>query len=260
MIPKILVCNIPVHLFSVNSLHNAIYESISKKRRTLFLHANARLIELANTEHTWLEDFFSNTVDYVMCDGAGIQLAAKLSHQPIPQKIAYNIWIWQFLKFAASHNFSFFFLGADKETIDRSITKMKTFEPSLQIVGWQHGFFDKTQDSSENVRTINRINQVNPDILLIGFGMPMQEMWVRDNFKDINARAIFTCGGAFDFISGKNKVAPAFIRKLYLEWLYRFTLEPSRLFNRVFFSNTKFLIVLVNWLMRRRKLYKFTKD
>jgi N-acetylglucosaminyldiphosphoundecaprenol N-acetyl-beta-D-mannosaminyltransferase len=250
---KINIGNIPIHLFTVDSLHETIAESIQGKNKILFLHANAHLIELANTTNNWLVDFFSQESTYVMCDGAGIQLAAKLTNQPVPLKIPYNTWIWEFLKFIASRNFSIYFLGADKTTLQKAVEKMKKFEPALKIAGYHNGYFNKNFNHPENQQILKKINDANPDILLVGFGMPIQELWLQENHKMLNAYAIFSCGGAFDFISGKNRVAPYFFRKFYLEWLFRFFLEPVRLFSRITVSNYNFLKLVL-------KLRKYHKE
>jgi N-acetylglucosaminyldiphosphoundecaprenol N-acetyl-beta-D-mannosaminyltransferase len=241
---KILTANIPVHLFTVETLHQTIKNCIEGKSKTLFLHANANLIELANHKEKWLVDFFNKSGTYVMCDGAGVQLAARITHQPIPEKIPYNIWIWDFIKFVASHRFRVFFLGSDQENISKAVSNLRKYEPSLIIAGYHHGYFEKNTNSVQNQEILRFIKDAKADIILVGFGMPIQEKWVKENQENIDCNTIFTCGGAFDFISGKNSVAPYIFRKLYLEWLYRFMLEPIRLFGRAFISNLRFLKII----------------
>jgi len=240
MVKSIVIANIPIHLLTINSLHEIVRDTVHSGKKKLFLHANARLIELANTNETWLQEFCKNQVDYVMCDGSGIQLAARITRQPVPKKIAYNIWIWIFVKFLKEHDFSIFLLGADKSTIANAKEQLENYADGLKIVGVHHGFFDRKSESDENLEVLGHINRVKPDILLVGFGMPIQEIWIKENYKRINVRCIFSCGGAFDFISGNKKVAPKVFRKLYLEWLFRFMHEPFRLFERVTSSFLKF--------------------
>jgi N-acetylglucosaminyldiphosphoundecaprenol N-acetyl-beta-D-mannosaminyltransferase len=258
MVDKIVIANIPIHRLTVDDLHDRIERTIVNNEKKLFLHANARLVELANTSEKWLQDFFKNQVEYVMCDGSGIQLAAKLTGQPVPEKIAYNIWIWRFIKFTAEKKFSIYFLGAKESTLLEAIKKAKEFAPNVTIVGHHHGFFDKKKNSPQNKVVIDYIRRANPDILFVGFGMPVQEHWIKENLDQLQAKCIFSCGGAFDFISGNKSVAPAIFRKLYLEWLYRFMLEPTRLLSRVTVSNMTFLKVVFQNLSRDRRLAKET--
>jgi N-acetylglucosaminyldiphosphoundecaprenol N-acetyl-beta-D-mannosaminyltransferase len=253
MIDKIVVGNVPVHLFTINSLHDTVCESVYLKKKRLFLHANARLVELANTNEIWLQDFCNNQVDYVMCDGAGIQLAARLTNQTVPKKIAYNIWIWIFAKFLKEQGFSLFLLGADNDTINNAKIQLENHVEGIKIVGAHHGFFDKKKGSEETVNVLNHINSAKPDILLVGFGMPVQELWISENYPNISAYCIFTCGGAFDFISGNKQVAPKLFIRFHLEWLFRFLLEPVRLFERVTLSFFRFGRLLAKQLLRRPK-------
>lgn len=229
---KIDVAGISVNLFSVSTLNETIRKVIIHQEKRLFLHANARLIRLAHRGDEWLLPFFKGEVDYVMCDGVGIQWAAFLSNQRIPEKIPYNIWIWDFIKFLVQNDFSIYLLGADEKTIIKAKEKLLLKEPKLRILGYRNGFFNKERAQSENTSVIEQINKVNPNILLVGFGMPLQEKWIQENYKDLKVNCILSCGGAFDFVSGNKAVAPYLIRKLSLEWLFRWILEPRRLLKR----------------------------
>jgi N-acetylglucosaminyldiphosphoundecaprenol N-acetyl-beta-D-mannosaminyltransferase len=69
-----------------------------------------------------------------------------------------------------------------------------------------------------------------PDIILVGFGAPRQDIWISNNLKQFPKTKIAAgVGGTFDFISGKMKRAPKFMRSFGLEWLWRLLLQPSRL-------------------------------
>src|SRR5690606_29158132 len=240
MIDKIEIANIPIHLFTVSTLHKTIKVAVISNSKTLFLHANARLIELANSKEKWLQEFFNMENGYVICDGAGVQLAARLTNQEVPEKIPYNSWIWPFAQFMSEENFTVFLLGADKSTISTSKRRLEERVPGLRIVGIRDGYFNKDRNSADNQKVVEYINECDPDILLVGFGMPIQERWVKENYDSINSRCIFPCGGAFDFISGNKPVAPKIFQKLYLEWLFRFVLEPVRLSGRVTTSFLRF--------------------
>jgi len=69
-----------------------------------------------------------------------------------------------------------------------------------------------------------------PDIILVGFGAPRQDIWIAKNLAKIsNAKIAAGVGGTFDFMSGKMKRAPKFMRSLGIEWLWRLILQPTRL-------------------------------
>lgn len=93
--------------------------------------------------------------------------------------------------------------------------------------------------------TIQQINQSNPEILFVAFGMGKQEKWIYENLAKMpNIKIAMGVGGSFDFISGHIKRAPLFMRRLGLEWLYRLIQEPQR-FKRIFNATVKFTYLVL---------------
>ncbi|MFI5391913.1 MAG: WecB/TagA/CpsF family glycosyltransferase [Bacteriovoracales bacterium] len=81
------------------------------------------------------------------------------------------------------------------------------------------------------------------DILFVAFGSPKQEKWIYENLPNINVRVAIGVGGAFDFISGKVRRAPVWIRKIGLEWLFRLIIQPWRIKRQL--SLPKFVILVL---------------
>lgn len=244
---KIHVAGLPVNLFTVDSLHQKISEIIEKGDKKTILHSNAHLCQLANTNEKWLLEYFNKEVDYVHCDGAGIQLAAKLTGQEPPEKIPYNTWLWQFADYLAEKGYSIYLLGAKEEVVNKAAQQLTKHATQLKVAGIHDGYFNKDKTSPENKAVLDKIAASKTDVLLVAFGMPIQEKWIRDNLHDIQASVIMCCGGAFDFISGNAKVAPKIFRITYMEWLYRMLREPGRLWKRYFFGNARFLFYVLKW-------------
>src|SRR5690554_4168894 len=96
-VDRIFVGGIPIDRFTVNSLHETILNRIRSNNKTIYLYANAFLVELANGQEKWLVQYYNEPDKYVICDGAGIQLAARITRQSVPIKIAYNIWFWDLI-------------------------------------------------------------------------------------------------------------------------------------------------------------------
>lgn len=91
------------------------------------------------------------------------------------------------------------------------------------VIGFEHGY-------QEEAGVIDKINLLKPDVLLVGLGSPKQEEFIYRHLKDMpSVKLAIGVGGAFDFISGRIKRAPAPMQKAGLEWLWRFLLEPSRI-------------------------------
>ncbi|MFY9311342.1 MAG: WecB/TagA/CpsF family glycosyltransferase [Bacteroidia bacterium] len=240
MIEYIKVGGIKVNLFSVESLHNKINEIIKDNNKKIILHSNAHLVQLAHTEEPWLFDYFNNKVDYVVCDGSGIQLGAKFLGRKVPEKIAYNVWFWNFAAFCSQKNYSIFLLGAKEGVAEKAAQRLIGKNPGLKVYS-HHGYFKKGAGNEQNEKVINLINETKPNVLVVCFGMPVQEKYIKDNYDRLNVNIFLTGGGALDFLSGNVKTAPWFISKIYMEWFYRLCLDPKRLWKRYLIGNFKYI-------------------
>ena len=83
------------------------------------------------------------------------------------------------------------------------------------------------------------------DILLVGMGSPIQEQWIAANAPRLHVRASFAVGGFFDFLSGEKRRAPSWMRRVGIEWVFRFTQDPATKWQRVFIEIPVFLIRLI---------------
>ncbi len=113
--------------------------------------------------------------------------------------------------------------------------------PNLQIAGTQHGYFNKGTHSAENEEVLTIINAAAPNILIVGFGMPLQERWCKENWERLNANILLTGGAVFDYASGELRRGPAWMTENGLEWLARLIIEPRRLWRRYILGNPHFL-------------------
>ena len=233
---EIKILNSRVHLISVEYLHMHIRDSILNDNKRIIGNLNIHAANIAFKSHLYRR--FLNECSLIFCDGKGIQLGAWLLGKDIPEHITYHTWTWQLLKFCEEKNFSLFFLGSKDGVGQKAIVNMKKKYPKLKL-SCHHGYFDKNGD--ENGKVIEMINKFNPNIIIVGFGMPLQEKWILENKENINTN-IFLNGGAFlEWMSGNQKQAPAILTSLGLEWFYRLMKEPRRLFHRYVIGNPLFI-------------------
>src|SRR5205085_813023 len=115
---------------------------------------------------------------------------------------------------------SLFFLGSPPGIAERAAAELQRDFPGLRI-GVHHGFFDKTPGSAENDAVVAQINRARPDILLIGFGMPLQEHWLRQNWAALDVGVTVTVGALFDYVAQVVPRAPRWITDHGFEWLAR---------------------------------------
>lgn len=225
---RISLAGLRVDDINMQELHAYIESTVSEGKKANILHLNIHGACLAWREK-WLMDFMGSA-QLVFCDGDGIRWALKLLGQPVPPKITYDRWVWQLCEFAASKGFSFYFLGGKPGVGKEASERLKNRYPSLKIAGEHHGHFD--HQGPENQKIVDEINRLKPDIIIVGFGMPLQEKWLLENRDRVDARVFLTGGAVFDYAAGKFKRAPEWMIKSHLEWLFRMLYDPKRLFKR----------------------------
>lgn len=230
---------VPISPLTVDELHQKISCFIENGSKANILHANVHAINLAY-QNSWLRSFFSSA-DIVFCDGAGVILGARILGNHIPQRITYADWLWQLADFSAEHGFSLFLLGARPGISEIAAKNLTKRFPNLKIAGTHHGYFDKAPQSNQNIAVIEKINQTSPDILLVCFGMPLQERWLQQNFDRLQVHVVLTGGAALDYVSGELKRAPQWMTNHGFEWLGRLLIEPKRLWRRYIMGNPIFL-------------------
>ena len=155
-------------------------------------------------------------------------------------------WFEQFAIACSDEGYSIYFLGSNQKAVNEAAINLKKKIPNLIICGTHHGFFDKTRNGRENQLIVKEINTLSPDVLVVGFGMPMQEIWISENINDLQTHVVIPVGAFFDYVSGETKRAPRWMTDHGLEWLGRLLIEPNRLWKRYLVGNPLFLWRIIN--------------
>jgi N-acetylglucosaminyldiphosphoundecaprenol N-acetyl-beta-D-mannosaminyltransferase len=103
------------------------------------------------------------------------------------------------------------------------------------------------QDEKEEVIADIRLSGCR--ILMVGLGCPKQERWMAEH-RGVLSVVMLGVGAAFDFISGEKLQAPYWLQRMGLEWVFRLVTEPRRLWFRYFYHNPRFLVLVIEQLLR----------
>ncbi len=225
---------------TVEELEEEIRRFITDGEHALVLNANAHCLNLCYEDYR-LRGFL-NGASVVFCDGAGVMLAARILGRRIPQRITYADWIQRLAALAETESFSLYFLGARPGVAEKAARRLRARHPRLKIAGTRHGYFDHSAGSPENEAVLAGINAAAPDILVVGFGMPLQEYWLMENWDRVNANVALTGGAVFDYAAGELRRGPRSMTAHGFEWLARLFIEPRRLWRRYLIGNPLFLI------------------
>ena len=109
--------------------------------------------------------------------------------------------------------------------------------PLVRIAGTENGYFSPAEENE----LIERINGSNAGILLVGLGVPIQELWIARNRNRLKVPVVMGVGGLFDYYSNRIPRAPLILRKAGMEWVWRLLQEPRRLAKRYLLGNVQFV-------------------
>lgn len=214
----------------------------------LVFSSNGQGISLAASDSTFKKAM--ETADIIHADGHSVVAASKLVGQhPLPERIATTDFFHDAAMLAQHKGLSFFILGSTEDQNKRFVTKVREQYPKLKIVGRSHGYFDKY----EEVRLIEKINELKPDVVWVGLGKPKQEYWCVEMREKLNTGWLKTCGGLYSYMTGDVQRAPLWVQRIGFEWLFRAIQEPKRLGVRYLTTNPKALYALYSPLFRLKK-------
>jgi len=146
---------------------------------------------------------------------------------------------------------SHFMLGGTDDLLEALSAKLKERFPGIQIAGMYSPPFGQWP-ADENERIYQRIADSGAQFIWVGLGCPKQERWIANNKANLPPGVYFGVGAAFAFHAGRIKQAPPWMQGAGLEWLFRLSTEPQRLWKRYFTYNSLFVWYLLRDALSRR--------
>ncbi|MCI6190079.1 MAG: WecB/TagA/CpsF family glycosyltransferase [Clostridium sp.] len=175
----------------------------------------------------------------ILTDGKPLLWISKFYKTPIKEKISGSDLFPLLCEMAAKKGYSMFFLGAGEGVARKAAENLMNKFPKLNIVGTYSPPFGFEKDKEEVQKIISMINEVSPKILIVGLGCPKQEKFIHKYRKELNVPISLGLGASIDFEAGNVKRAPKWMSDNGLEWLYRLSKEPKRMFKRYIVDDLK---------------------
>ena len=181
-----------------------------------------------------------NAFDVVAPDGQPVRWSLNKLHNAALSDRVYGPELMRKLCHAAAdEGVSVYLYGSSEEVIARLQAKLMEWCPTLKISGAESPPF-RPLSKQETAEAIERMNASGAGIVFLGTGCPRQETFAHANRDAIHAVQLCV-GAAFDFHAGVKRMAPPWMQKRGLEWLFRLVTEPRRLWKRYLVTNTLFL-------------------
>jgi N-acetylglucosaminyldiphosphoundecaprenol N-acetyl-beta-D-mannosaminyltransferase len=227
--PRVL--GVACDLLSDEDLLSRFESAVESRRRTLVFHVNLHAFFLQRRIPGYRATF--GRADVVYADGMPVVALARLSGTPASrrQRSTYLNWEDRFYALAAAKGWRIFYVGSAEPTLRAGLAELRRRHPGLQITG-RTGFFDHRAESADTADLVRQMRLNQPDVVLVGMGMPIQEPWAAAVWPRIDAPLMVTLGAGIDYAAGAVPEPPRWMGAVGLEWLYRLLSEPRRLGRR----------------------------
>jgi N-acetylglucosaminyldiphosphoundecaprenol N-acetyl-beta-D-mannosaminyltransferase len=192
-----------------------------------------------------------NGFDMVVPDGQPVRWALNLLHRTGLRDRVYGPELMlRLCRRAAEDGIGVYLYGSAPPVIERLRANLLRAFPALRIVGWESPPF-RPLTAEEDAETVARLRASGARVVFIGLGCPRQDEFAHAH-RDLVDAVLICVGAAFDFHAGTKRMAPAWMQRRGLEWLFRLAAEPRRLWRRYAVTNGIFLARLSRELIRSR--------
>ncbi len=234
-VERVEVLGVPVARLTAAAAREELVRLYERDRPALVAYANAHTLNLASRDSGYRAVLRS--ADVVLNDGAGLAIAGRIFGRPFPANLNGSDFNPVILEEAASRGWPVFFLGAAPGVADEAARRLTDEIEGLRVAGTRDGYF-RDEDSDGVAR---EIASTGAGILMVAMGNPRQETWLNAHLEATGVRVGVGVGAFFDFSAGVVPRAPAWMNRLWLEWLYRLLQEPRRMWRRYVLGNPLFV-------------------
>jgi len=233
----------------INEVNVTSYAAAVKMILAWSSDSESRYVCIANV-HVLMEaydsPYFRNVVehaDLVTPDGMPLVWMMRLKGQRYQQRVYGPTLMLYVLEAAARESIPVGFYGGGSEVLELLVERMQARYLGLNVAFAVSPPFVEL-GFEEDVELVERINRSGARILFVGLGCPKQEIWMASHRGRVKA-VMLGVGAAFDFHAGVKSQAPAWMQTIGLEWLFRLSTEPRRLWKRYLYHNPRFLALAI---------------
>jgi N-acetylglucosaminyldiphosphoundecaprenol N-acetyl-beta-D-mannosaminyltransferase len=239
----------------VSSVAADVCDELDRHRPRSFVFLNPHSVVIAEQEPAFRNAIVS--ADGIFCDGVGLSLAGLLLNRRRAARIdGFEFFVALSRELSARKLGRVFFLGGTDELLANLVGKYRGEFAGIPAVSGYAPPYRNEFGSAELEVMAQRISAYQADIVWVGLGSPKQEKVLFELTQRCGGLGCgVAIGAAFDFYAGRIPYAPAWIRRMGLQWVYRLALEPTRLWKRTVVSSPIFLwLVFRHWARTMRRV------
>jgi len=169
--------------------------------------------------------------DLAVADGMPLVWLSKLGGSPLPERVAGVELVDEACRLVAERRGGVFLLGAEAPSAQAAAREIRRRHPGIRIVGVHSPPF-RALSAAEDAEIVGLIQSAAPDLLLVAFGAPRQDLWIHAHRAELAVPIAIGVGCVLDLLAGELARAPRWMRRTGLEWAFRLAQEPRRLWRR----------------------------
>lgn len=237
---KIRILNTQIDNYSIEETLEKIVSFITKNQQIHHVVVNAGKIVAMQSDLQLRQSV--NESDLINADGQAVVWASRILGKPLKERVAGIDLMVSLVKLAYEKQYKIFFFGAKEEVVKAVVDKYSNEYSSNIVAGYRNGYFKKSEEQD----IAKQISDSGANILFVAISSPTKENFLYEN-KELLKRVNFIMGvgGSFDVVSGQIKRAPIWMQNNGLEWFYRFSQEPKRMWRRYLVGNSKFIYLVL---------------
>ena len=211
---------------------------IGEREKIILTGINPYSLSIIKRNPVMLDALRATTIANV--DGILLKYTLQILGYAVPERLDTPSVFVELMKLCAKEKFRIFLLGSKSEDLPSISEELHRKFPGVFIAGTHHGFFAREDEEA----VVKLIDQSKPDVLIFGMPSPKKEVFIYEHCAKIDFKVSLGVGGVFDLLAGKKKPAPSMVKRMNIEWLYRFIQEPKRLFVRY-----KDMMIYYSWFV-----------
>ena len=245
---KEVLAHFPINLGSYSLLTDQIIHAAEQGAGGAVYAANVHMLVEAYHDTRFLEAV--KRAWMVTADGQPLTWALRILHGIRQERVSGMDMLPTLLAKSELKGIPVFLYGGTESLLSKAVSVIKDQFPHLTISGVLSPPFRKLTDQEE-VETVKKIRDSGARLILVILGCPKQEWWMSSMAGKLKA-VMIGIGGALPVFCGLQKRAPRWMQRLGMEWLYRLSQEPRRLFHRYALTNSVFMYLFVKAYLNKK--------
>lgn len=171
-----------------------------------------------------------DSFDSIYCDGAPLLWWRYILWKDVTSENRFTLThlLPHLLHWCATRGIGVHYIGSSHAVLEKGINRLGVMIPELNLTG-SSGFFDKTPGSADFERVIADTNASGAQLVLVGMGMPIQELWTTHARDRLKANILWNCGASLEYYAESLPIAPIWMNKIGLEWFFRLLNNPRKM-------------------------------